>query len=111
LGRCSVSPAIEAIILQIIATSLRITSQGQWHVHVCLNAHVRLLDVYVLPATTRHRKGEHPERALEQAVYWENAPGYSWQNTAQAEARNLSELEALLADLEPFLAGNAEGAA
>lgn len=108
MGRCSVSPAIEAIILQIIATSLRITSQGQWHTHVCLNAHVRLLDVYVLPATTLYQAGAHRERVLSQAVYYQNAPGYTWQNTAQAEARAISELEALLADLEPFLAANAK---
>lgn len=105
------SPAIEAIILQIVATSLRITSQGQWHAHVSLNAHVRMLDVYILSAGTLYRRGEHPERALSQAVYWHNAPGYAWQTPAQAEAYAIRQLEALLTDLEPFLAGNAEGAA
>lgn len=105
------SPTIEALILQIVATSLRITSQGQWHAHVCLTPHVRLLDVYILPATTLYQAGHHRERALSQAVYWENTPGYAWQTPAQAEADAISKLEALLTDLEPFLAGNAKGAA
>lgn len=105
------SPAIEAIILQLVATCLRITSQGKWHAHIQLAAHVRLLDIYILPATALYQEGETRERALSQAVYYQTAPAYSWETEAQQEARAAHELEALLLDLQPYLAASAKEAA
>ncbi|MCY1289345.1 hypothetical protein D9M68_341790 [compost metagenome] len=105
------SPAIQALVLQLLSTCLAITAKGKWHAHFSVAAHVRMVDIYILPSNTLYKESERRVRALSQAVYYDQEHSYSWETPEQIEQRALLNLAALLEDLQPFLADEVEEAA
>lgn len=97
------SPIIEKLLLQIAYICLRITTQGNWHAHFTIAPHTRGVTVEIMPASTNYMAAQSQPRAMSRVCYYQNAPGFIEHDEAALSQRAITELEAILNDLIPFL--------
>lgn len=104
------NPVTEALLLQVTAMCLRISSQGQWHAFLNLSGHVRQIDVYIHRADAEYQTGIEREYLLHTTFYYQGNPRYyDCEVTVDAEAQQ--KLRMLLTELEAFLQPEQQGVA
>lgn len=94
--------AIETLVLQIVAMTLRITAAGQYHAFANQYGHVRTLDVHVYPATTEYTAGVPRETLFSTWAYWEPSK-HSHLEAEEQLPTAIAELEAVIAKLQPYM--------
>lgn len=98
------STIIEQLLLQLASLCLRITSQGQWHAHFELSAHVRQLSIDICPADTDYdTAAARNAYAYSADCYYQAPPGHQFKQPAEVQAVIVQELEQIKAALLPYL--------